>query len=138
MSINSTNPEDLFGGIWEQITNSFLLAASSTHKVGTTGGAESHTLTKNEMPSHSHTQLGIVGESANSSPVRLQVQNDGNVVLYDVDDTALWTVKTSSANDKVYRQTKINVDGVTGETGSGTAFSIMPPYLSVYMWKRIA
>lgn len=26
----------------------------------------------------------------------------------------------------------------TGNTGSGTAFSNMPPYLTVYMWKRTA
>jgi hypothetical protein len=28
--------------------------------------------------------------------------------------------------------------GNTGATGSGSAFNIMPPYLSVYMWKRTA
>lgn len=28
--------------------------------------------------------------------------------------------------------------GATGSTGSGSAVSIMPPYLAVYMWKRTA
>ena len=28
--------------------------------------------------------------------------------------------------------------GATGSAGSGAAFSILPPYLSVYVWKRTA
>ena len=31
-----------------------------------------------------------------------------------------------------------SVSGTTGSTGSGTAFSIIPPYYAVYMWRRTA
>ena len=31
-----------------------------------------------------------------------------------------------------------SVSGNTGETGSATSFTNLPPYLSVYMWKRVA
>lgn len=32
----------------------------------------------------------------------------------------------------------ITAGGTVGNTGSGTAFSILPPYLAVYVWKRTA
>ena len=34
--------------------------------------------------------------------------------------------------------TALNDDYNTGSTGNGSAFSILPPYVSVYMWKRTA
>lgn len=55
MSVAAVNPSTLFGGTWEAITGKFLLSTSSSHALGTTGGEETHTLTKSEMPSHTHT-----------------------------------------------------------------------------------
>ena len=55
LSINSTNPSTLFGGTWEQIKDKFLLACGDTYTNGSTGGEATHTLTTNEIPSHSHT-----------------------------------------------------------------------------------
>lgn len=54
MSVNSTSPATLFGGTWQRIQDRFLIAAGSTYKAGGTGGEATHTLTVNEMPSHSH------------------------------------------------------------------------------------
>ena len=54
LSVNSTNPGTIFGGTWEQIKDRFLLACGSTYSNGSTGGEAKHTLTTNEMPSHSH------------------------------------------------------------------------------------
>jgi microcystin-dependent protein len=66
MSINSTNPTSLFGGTWEQIQNTFLLAAGSSYTAGSTGGEATHTLSTAEMPSHTHTYSGTSGtQSAN-------------------------------------------------------------------------
>ena len=56
MSVNSTNPSVLFGGTWEQIKDTFLLATGDTYANGSTGGEATHTLTENEMPSHTHIQ----------------------------------------------------------------------------------
>lgn len=53
----------LYGGTtWTKLEGKFLLGASSSHAVGTTGGAETVTLTSSEIPSHSHT---FTGTSAN-------------------------------------------------------------------------
>ena len=54
MSVNNTNPATLFGGTWEEIQGKFLLGRSTAHAAGTTGGEETHTLTSNEMPAHTH------------------------------------------------------------------------------------
>lgn len=65
MSVVSTSPATLFGGTWEQLKDRFLLGAGDTYTAGNTGGAASqsytpagtvgsHTLTTNEIPSHSH------------------------------------------------------------------------------------
>lgn len=61
LSENSTSPATLFGGTWTQIKDKFLLTAGDTYKAGNTGGSSTHkhttaghTLTTNEMPSHTH------------------------------------------------------------------------------------
>lgn len=58
ISTANTSPATLFGGSWTQIKDTFLLCAGSTYAAGATGGEASHTLTSNEMPSHTHTFTG--------------------------------------------------------------------------------
>lgn len=112
MSVNSTNPRTLFGGTWTQLKDRFLLGAGSTYTNGSTGGEASHTLTVNEMPSHSHPQYVTV-----SSGGSLSANCD-----YD---------SYSSGNARKSAQ---NVS--TGTTGGGKSHNNMPPYLVVYMWQR--
>ncbi|MBQ9066741.1 MAG: hypothetical protein IJ133_04370, partial [Clostridia bacterium] len=40
MSVNSTDPGTLFGGSWQPIEDTFLLAAGTNHAAGSTGGSE--------------------------------------------------------------------------------------------------
>lgn len=62
MSVNSTSPDTLFGGTWERITGSFLLAATdngnsgASQAAGNTGGAATVTLTaaQSGVPAHAH------------------------------------------------------------------------------------
>ena len=140
MSTSSINPNKLFGiGTWAQIEDTFLLACGSTYAAGTSGGKATHKLSIDEIPTHSHTQLGVCGKSASSSPVRLAVQNDGNLVLYDANNTPLFNTKTSNSYEKTpYRAADINVDGATGSSGGSKAHNNMPPYLAVYVWRRLS
>ena len=55
MSVNDTDPGTLFGGTWQQIQGKFLLGASSGHSAGSTGGAETVTLSAGNIPAHTHT-----------------------------------------------------------------------------------
>ena len=125
ISVNSTSPQTLFGGIWEQIQGKFLLASSSSHTAGSTGGVESNTLTINNLPSHSHTypRLRLV-----SPPDTSSLRNED-----------FWAYETSTAGGSNAHQFGLVDTGNTDNTssvGSGTAIDNMPPYLSVYVWKR--
>lgn len=53
-SYSHVSPAELFGGTWTRISNAFLWASSATDTIGSTGGAKTHTLTIDELPSHSH------------------------------------------------------------------------------------
>ena len=56
ITTNDENPSDRFGGTWEKLPNeTFLMTASDSYAVKTTGGENEHTLTIEEIPSHTHT-----------------------------------------------------------------------------------
>lgn len=111
MSASSTSPATLFGGSWTQIKDRFLLAVGDTYKsAGLTGGATTHTLTVEEMPSHRH------GAS------------EGQFHAYT----------GSNGADTVSGGTNFKSIQYTAYVGGGGAHNNMPPYLAVYMWKRIA
>ncbi len=42
LSVSSTDPSILFGGVWEQIKDRFLLGDGDTYKSGTIGGEASY------------------------------------------------------------------------------------------------
>lgn len=112
MSVNSTNPANLFGGTWTQLKDRFLLGAGSTYTNGSTGGEASHTLTVNEMPSHSHGQYVTVSSGGSLS------------ANCDYDSYASGKARKSAQNVS------------TDPTGGGNSHNNMPPYLVVYMWQR--
>ena len=122
MSVNATNPAELFGGTWEQIKDRFLLAAGDTYAAGSTGGEATHTLTVNEMPSHSHAV----------APLGAKGGTNGNLVINDKYGamSGADTLNLSGGNAFYARNTSI--------VGEGQAHNNMPPYLTVYMWKRTA
>lgn len=54
-SSSPTDPATLFGGTWTRIKDRFVLAAGDTYGNGATGGSATVTLTKSNLPAHSHT-----------------------------------------------------------------------------------
>lgn len=107
----STNPATLFGGTWERIKDTFLLAAGGSYGLGETGGEATHTLTTAELPSHRH--------SGNAVPVAYNP--DG----YNAMRSATLTQQGTQLSYTEY-------------AGGGAAHNNMPPYLAVNVWKRTA
>ena len=120
ISTVSTSPSTLFGGTWERIKDTFLLAAGSTYAAGATGGEATHTLTVNEMPIHSH-NMYFYSEGGNLA--------DGNDY---VGDRAV-PLGQSVASRETYWHKMLQ-----SKTGGSQSHNNMPPYLAVYVWKRTA
>lgn len=108
MSTVSTNPATLFGfGTWEQIQGRFLLGVSGSYAVGTTGGAETVTLTTAQLPSHNHSgstgSAGNHNHSASSSNVNISgTFGTGNTtpnILYKGDTSGCFYNTGSTGND---------------------------------------
>ena len=118
-SEKNTSPSDIFGGSWTKIRGRFLFASDSNHDVGDTGGEETHTLTINEMPRHSHEyekfcyfeDISFNAPSGNWNRFPCNITNHSNSSRF------LYTYSTTSV-------------------GGGCSHNNMPPFLTANCWKR--
>lgn len=108
MSLNDTDPAELFGGTWERLKDTFLLAAGDTYAAGSEGGEAEHALTIDEMPSHNH-GFKVRSNALGSGSTYARIASDGTAT-----------------------------NNVVTDEGGGVAHNNMPPYFAVYMWKRTA
>lgn len=150
MSVNNVSPSNLFGGTWEAIEDRFLLAAGSTYTAGDTGGEATHVLTTAETPAHTHTRgtMNITGTWTTSWNKTVRgfhnLQTTG--AFYPTVDTSKpgrITSEDNYANNSGSTgipnfDASRNWTGETSSVGGGEAHNNMPPYLAVYIWKRVS
>lgn len=165
LSVNSTNPNTLFGGTWERIQDTFLMCSGTSYKAGVSGGSATKTLAVKNLPAHTHT-VSSVSETGAHNHTRGTMNitgefsykgfgdditnpyvtgafgwyrgndteganGDRGSIILTFNAANSWTGSTSSNGSHNHTITLNN-------TGSGEAFNIMPPYLTVYAWKRTA
>lgn len=129
MSVDSRNPSQIFGGTWEQIKDRFILSAGDSYAVKSTGGSKTHyhstgnhTLTVNEIPSHTHTYFrtrAIWAEEAADSSTAVGCNNT-------------WSY------GKTYPSTYATGGGQAHNHGNTGSASNLPPYYVVYVWRRVS
>ena len=158
----STNPATLMGfGTWSAVAEGRMLVgkeSSGTFDTATaTGGSETQSLDAGDIPSHRHgmanhrhTFSGTTGNpsanhqhaqyvsaNAGTSASRLDFNSDTQSSIYGqgchTDTVSSWHTHTVSGNTGYY-----GTGAYTGYYGSGNSFSILPPYLVVYLWRRTA
>lgn len=106
--------EQYGGTSWAKIEGRFLLGASSSYPVSTTGGEAEHTLSVDEMPSHNHEQVvGSYSVEGYNPGIRIDYNKDGACAPFPQG---------------------LNTNG----TGGGQPHNNMPPYKAVYIWERTA
>lgn len=117
LSVVDVNPSEWLCGTWERFgVGKTLIGVDESdtdfNAPEKTGGEKTHTLTVNEMPSHSHTiTYGSSSISANN-PLTFSKPEQKNY----------------------YAQTNVS----SSSTGGGQAHNNLQPYITCYMWKRIA
>lgn len=159
ISVNNTSPATLFGGTWEQIKDTFLLSAGDTYSAGATGGAATVKLTATQsgVPVHSHTYTrptvsssgavtnGITGGSHKHN-IKIGQTSASGSARWTTSIATGYTEGTSYIVDSTHTHNLPNHThtltggGVADNTAAdaSTAHNNMPPYLTVYMWKRTA
>lgn len=162
ISVVDSSPASRLGGVWTRIEEKFLYGASDLYAVNSQGGRSTVTLTTNELPSHTHTgsaaSEGVHTHTATTSSNgdHYHAGPSGRWFVYHYSSyqsggaaSGNWGSggyswygdETASAGSHTHTLTTSS-DGshthtvTVATTGSGNSFSIMPPYLSVYMWQR--
>lgn len=110
LSVSSIDPNLLFGGTWYQLKDKFLLGAGDIYNAGSVGGEAEHTLTTDEIPTHNHPLHFCDG----TGPYASIPQGSGANEYYAIHPNTIQNVGGSQPHNN------------------------MPPYLTVYMWKRTA
>jgi microcystin-dependent protein len=167
ISTSDINPASYLGfGTWQLYGQGRALVGVNTNdpdfREGVTGGEKTHTLSSDEMPSHKHsTPSQKATSTANGSHThsyRDRYWAEKNIMPYASRKEAMPTNYNgkygSSATDRD-NSYFLYYDGTTGsapnhthdvtipssETGSaggGKAHNNMPPYVTVYVWRRTA
>jgi microcystin-dependent protein len=163
-SVN-TNPATLLGfGTWDAFGSGRVLvgvdaADTDFDTLGETGGAKTHTLTVDQMPSHTHTQDSH-NHTQNAHTHKLNMAFGGvqqeRFEWGTGTSAAVGTTKVATAAPEVdtrttggqrmlldedTRSTTATNNATTAtnqNTGGGSAHNNLQPYITVYMWRRTA
>lgn len=129
-SNDPTSPASFIGGTWERVEGEFIMGASDTYPAGSTGGEAEH--------SHAYAVTyisnygGIVGGSSDYSVMAYNGTTGGNNIVASDAGTGIgnqYSAVSITPNQTIYYKRSL------GRTGYETN---MPPYYSVYIWRRVA
>lgn len=118
LTVSNDNPSKWFGGTWEKMSGGYLYACvNSIGNSSYTGtGAQPHTLTVDEIPSHKHTVKSNWGRDIGGSGWGSIIQQYGSGYIFS----------PSNINDQM------------SNTGGGKSHNHNIAYIGVWCWKRIA
>lgn len=138
MSVNSANPGDIFGGTWQawgagRVPVGVNTSDTSFDTVEKTGGEKTHKLTANESGTTAHVHGGfrdidyyVMNDSPSARNVGITDGTEGNI--YYIDGQSQPEIKFK------HRTTT----GAAEAKAAVSAHNNLQPYITCYMWKRIA
>lgn len=135
MSTVNVSPASFLGGDWQPIKDTFLLAAGNTYTAGNTGGAATHTLTNAQLPNITGTIYAGTGNTGASAGGYGPFRSASGAFSFRSGDARQYGYPT---NRTAFPDSNRGYAYVDFSIGSGNSHNNMPPYLVVYIWKRIA
>ena len=133
ISVNSTNPSTYFGGTWEQIKDRFLLCCGSTYSAGSTGGSTTH---QHKYGFQYGGYYRDVALESNGNCGLLNYSNSSDFSLTGGGSSAgSYTAEINNGSESAMKSTSMSHYRMTAKT---RATSTLPPYLAVYVWKRVS
>lgn len=146
ITMNSLNPQDWFGGLWEKFGEGRVIIGSGegtdaneesqSFTAGDTGGEYEHTLITDEMPSHTHGSKTLTG----TTPLNLftggqaSSSTDG-IVTQTKSSNRQYSTKDTSTNS--WQKLTVDATHEHDSVGSDDAHNNVQPYIVCNMWKRI-
>lgn len=130
LSVNSTSPASLFGGTWEQLKDRFLLGAGDVYSNGAAGGSADAMVV-----SHGHTFSGVNRTGSAGNFIGVRGPSTGVLSWTEINYSNTRVGSNLGCLTVHFNMTPEGTISSSGESGAGKN---MPPYLAVYMWKRIA
>lgn len=135
---------DYFGfGTWQYVGDTFLYGNPNSQ-----GGASTVSLGVGNMPSHTHSIPALsgraAGDGAHTHNVRAKYTNNcatksGGSARANGGGNNISDYRFGNTDSQGAHGHNVSTNAsTTGSNGSGSAFSIMPPYKGVYIWQRIA
>ena len=138
MSVNSANPGDIFGGTWQawgsgRVPVGVNTSDTSFDTAEKTGGEKTHKLTANESGTTAHVHGGfidtdhyVMNDSPNARNVGITDGESGNVYYID------------GQSDPAIKFKHRSTTGKAEAKAAASAHNNLQPYITCYMWKRIA
>lgn len=128
INFNNEDPSSLIGGIWERIKGKFLLGVDENDtdfsEAGLIGGEKAHLLTQNEMARHNH---GFLGGS--------------HSFLWGQSNATVYSRNAVAVAGKPPQNELCTIQNIWTRTDDNTTTQVahnnLPPYETVYIWRRI-
>lgn len=138
LSAVSTNPATLLGiGTWTafgagRMPVGYDATQTEFNAAGKTGGEKTHTLTASEMPTHTHTQ------NVHNHTQDAHAHNVGQLWHISSGTDAWAFAQSGTTSTDPATATNQAATATNQNAGSGAAHNTLPPYITVFMWKRTA
>lgn len=146
MSTISTSPAILFGGTWEAMPAGRVLLAQGEsewgveYKAGSTGGEHEHQLSVGELPSHFHEIVSNTVNLTGSAGYFVGADSPSYSGILTVTKGSKGLTGGGGGHTQDYLNIQANITPSVNisAAGSNQSHENMPPFISIFCWKRIA